>query len=177
MKQTPIPEKPSHNRSVKLSSTLGGQREQLREHHNLFCALIDVLTEQQKEIEELKAWKEKYELYVGTRIGTLDKLLTEIQLSKPYTAMRSTGESEFCTCENIYQTEKKICGLCHRSYINPQPPTPSDEEIEYKVMDLLNEFWTNGRDVGKSEHTKEFISIMETKPVADKILTLVRGKV
>lgn len=112
--------------------------------------LIDVVTEQQKEIEQIK-----------TVIGVHGDELLEIRNSdpKPYSAQRSTGE--YCVCAHIGIPDSNICTGCNKS-IKPQ------EDIENIVIDLICEAWDLGyRKDGKNRHL--------IQKYTDKILEIVRG--
>jgi len=96
MKQTPIPEKIKVITEYKAENTIN--------------SLIDVLTQQQKEIKELQQ--------------DLKSLTTEVHvnLDQPYTAMRSTGECVRCG-HNHEQDDFAACNCCNTlapKYVKPQ---------------------------------------------------------
>lgn len=141
--KTPIPKKPWNHQSVKLSSTLAGQREQLREHHNLFCAIIDVLTEQQKEIKQLKHDLAKH-MYQDNLDKALQKdpdCMLRSAKDKPYTAKQSTGKWWFIDYDSyhahgndiercLWMGNSKTCDICQNE-LSKQPYTAMRSTGEY----------------------------------------------
>jgi hypothetical protein len=179
MKQTPIPEKIDINLvgCLLTPSTI-----------NSINSLIDVLTEQQKEIDLLKQM----------RTHDMSDHLLEwhiVEKTQPYTAMRSTGKlvakykingdtklgksakieyadrrstGDYCVCK-----EPSICGfkrhdgndICIQcgEYIKPQEDvTYSDEAIKIQKIILETSHYT--------------ITSNEAMETADRILAIVKGE-
>lgn len=158
----------SNRMSVKKSSTLAGQRELLREHTNKINELVESIT-------NLENREAKHELDVITSMQYLEnrveelkdelKMLTtevHVNLDKPYTAMRSTGEvtneelndrvddfpsmKEYCYCiSTSFHDDGKGFLKCDRCGKYQQPIKSQEDvetdELEEKIKEL---FYTHG---------------------------------
>lgn len=156
--------------SGKKSSTLAGQRELLREHTNKINELVESIT-------NLENREAKHELDVITSMQYLEnrveelkdelKMLTtevHVNLDKPYTAMRSTGDCARCG-HNHHTDDYVFCNCCNTNAPQPQPIKPQ-EDVREKLMDYLKKI--------NNPHSKEsWLSIEEQ---ADKILAIVKGE-
>lgn len=150
MKQTPIPEKIKI--PIYAQKDIGGWI--LEKNIN---SLIDVVTEQQKDIELLDTYIKDHNIWHYTE--------------KSYTAMRSTGE--FCNCKNRRSVttgtndRRTLCGDCGK-------PIKSQEDIRENIGKIINEYWGNGYQIGKHGAFSE--KTMETDTVVDRILAIVKGE-
>lgn len=192
----------SNRMSVKQSSTLAGQRELLREHTNKINDIIDVVTEQQKEIKKGDLLRMQMIANLSVRINQIEHNVglhdkgctcqgTPVN-PKPYTAMRSTGEvveaikrhNEYCECKDPVLCAPILdefnCGKCHSCgrKVKPQEDTGLFHSTPCPECDKQQE------DI--REKIKEIIVEACTEAIndkviskgfyADKILEIVKGE-
>ena len=143
--------------SGKKSSTLAGQRELLREHTNKINELVESIT-------NLENREAKHELDVITSMQYLEnrveelkdelKMLTtevHVNLDKPYTAMRSTGEYKCGASSTI-------------ALIKPK------DDIREKLLDILADFGEWYASDGDPHYE------MTGEKAIDRILAIVKGE-
>lgn len=141
----------SNNNGVIKSSTLAGQRELLREYRNKINEIVESVT-------ALENREAKHELDVITSMQYLEKRIEELKKPlKPYTAMRSTGESEYCNCENA-KTNFEWCLSCDKP-IKPQ------EDVKTKELEKMI-FYSKGWDG----------TYAEAHDLSSSILAIVKGE-
>lgn len=127
----------SNRLSVKQSSTKEGQRELIREHTNKINEIIEALEKNPR--------------------------LVYVVEEKPYTAMRSTGEQEYCVCKKPREYspagKSKYCFNCNK-YIKPQ------DDVREKLADIII-YVRNGEYIKPQESAYD---------IADRILAIVKGE-
>ena len=161
-KQTPIPEKLDIDWNAIPKTEVYRNIITLAETANSF---IDVLTEQQKEIEELKGeiklihmTLENHQSHNAERMDAI-----EIKIDQPYTAMRSTGE--YCVCKKPeYVLNRTFCYKCaHR--------IKSQEDVREEIALLRQTI----PDMTESERKSGWY-LSGYYYAIDKILEIVKGE-